>query len=143
MPNVYLIIAESGELFPSTTTDFEYFRKKKPGTVLKAKISEPRNGKYHRLYFGLLTVALRNQEKYEVFDDFRIECQIKAGHYKEHITLEGEIIYRPLSIAYENLDNDEFIDLYEQVLRVILKFFLKGTDERALHEEIQKYLGFM
>lgn len=143
MTDIYLVKTESGEIIPSSYDDHEYFRKKKPGAVLKAKITEPRNGQFHRLYFALLDVAFNNQEKYDCFEDFRVECQLRAGHYKQHVTLKGKTVYVPMSIAYDKLDNDAFEKLYEQVLQVILKYFLHGTTEQEIHNEIQKYLGFM
>lgn len=143
MPDIQIIIGHSGQIFPSTENDAEYFRKKKYGSVLSAKFKEPRNGKFHRLYFALLNVAFGNQDKYDNFEDFRVECQLRAGHYKEHITLKGKTVYVPMSIAYDKLDNEEFKELYQKALNVILKHFLNGTTEQELQHEINQYLGFM
>lgn len=143
MPDIYLVVGHSGQIMPSTETDAKYFQKKKYGTVLKVKISEPRNGGFHRLYFALLTVAFQNQEKYDVFEDFRVECQLRSGHYREHVTLKGNVVYVPESISYNKLDNEEFSKLYNKALSVIIKHFLTGTTEIELSEEVSNYLRFM
>jgi len=78
-----------------------------------------RNPQHHRLFFTMLQKAFENQERYDNIEDLLIEVKLKCGWYQEHITTKGKIVYIPKSIAFENMDQNEFKSFYDKAVNVI------------------------
>jgi len=100
-----------------------------------------RNLLFHRKFFALLKVVFDNQEKYENQEDLLVEIKLKTGHYKEHVTTKGQIIYVPRSIAFENMDQISFELFYDKAIDVVLKHFISGTREE-IDRKVLEVLNF-
>jgi hypothetical protein len=55
------------------------------------------------------------------FDQFREDITILAGFYEQTFNLKGEMKMRAKSISFANMEDDEFSELYEAVLTVLLR----------------------
>ena len=132
---VYLKKTLSG-LQPVSNSDEEALSKYKIGDELKAKLTKPRNPKFHRKGFALLNMAYENQDVYNNFDDFRFVVTMKAGFYKRIQTDKGEV-FRTLSISYASMDQAEFEDWYSKVLDVIISFL--EVTEQDIEENLINY----
>jgi len=143
MADIDLVKLTNKCLAPSLPTDEEKIAKWKVGDILRAKVNKPRNGKFHRKFFALLNVAFENQDEYSIFEDFRIEVELKCGNYREHVTTKGILIYIPKSIAYAKMDDIEFALLYDKALDIILEHFCWGSTEEAINHRVMEVLNFM
>ena len=142
MAIIYLKKLSNGCLVPSLDQDAEKLKPWKIGEILRAEIKKQRNGKFHRKLFALLNLAFENQEKYKTFEDFFVEIKLKTGHYREHVTTKGKMIYIPKSISYSNMDELEFTVFYKKVINVIVENFMIGSTEEEIEKEVSLILSF-
>ncbi len=71
---------------------------------------------HHRKWWAIFHDAYNNQEKFLSEKDFEVWLKIKAGHYDEHITADGQMVYIAKSIAFENMDQSEFQGFYDKTV---------------------------
>lgn len=132
-----------GTLVPDDDETVEQLRKLKAGNVVLVDYRRPRNIKFHRKFMALVSLVYDNQETYSNREALLTELKLQVGHYKEHITLGGKIIYQPKSISFASMDEDEFSLFYSRVVDVVLRFFLTGMSEDELNEMVDSILGFV
>jgi hypothetical protein len=113
-------------------------RRWKVGETLKCGVKKPRDYTNHKRYFALLSLTFENQEKYSSLEHFRKAVQIAAGHVDELITLEGEVLLLPKSIAYDALDEMEFSKVFAETMTVCAKI-LGDLELHHLEQEVARY----
>lgn len=116
----------------------EAMKRWKVGETLKCSVKKPRDYRNHKRYFALLNLTFENQERYTSFEHFRKAVQIAAGHVDELVTLEGEIVLIPKSIAYDALDEMEFSKVFGETMTVCAKI-LGELELHVLEEEVSRY----
>lgn len=132
---LYLLNTASG-LRPCYDSDYDEKRKLKLGKIYKAKITLARNIDFHRKYFALINCAWSYQNEKttahfkESVECFRKTVEIAAGHCDTAYSISRkEWIEIPKSIAFDKMDEAEFMDLYERVKDVLFSVFLRGISE--------------
>lgn len=123
-------------LKPLYDEDFDEKKKLKIGEIYEADVKKARNLQFHKKYFALINCAweYQNEKVVEFFhhnkDAFRKTVEIAAGLY-EPVYLIGkkEWSQAPKSIAFDKMDEAEFMDLYDNVKRVLFQTFLRHIDE--------------
>ncbi len=110
----------------------------KIGETVKCSVRKPRSYKHHKHYFALLNLTFENQERYTSFEHFRKAVQIAAGHVDELITIDGEVIFLPKSIAYDTLDELEFAKVFGEAMKVCATI-LGDLDLDELRVEVERY----
>lgn len=127
-----------GALYPMDEEAESALKRLKAGKDCWCEIKVARDPVQHRRYFGLLTLTFENQERYTNIEHFRKAVQIKAGHVEELITLDGEVLLMPKSIAWGSLDQLEFDMLFGQVMRVCADILgMEGLHE--LEQEVARW----
>lgn len=135
--DIYLTRTLNG-LVPADAEAKQAVKRWKIGETLKCSVRKPRCYVNHKRYFGLLNLTFENQEKYTNFEHFRKAVQIAAGHVDELITLEGEVVYVPRSIAYDSLDEMEFGKVFGETMAVCARI-LGDLDLHDLRVEVERY----
>jgi hypothetical protein len=107
-------------LVPLYSSDLDEKRKLKIGETYQVEVKRPRNYQFHKKFFALLNIGWENTDVEMPFDTYRRWVTMRAGFYKVYHTPKGEL-YEPESIAFSNMDDDTFSDVYERVLNIILK----------------------
>jgi len=107
-------------LVPLYSSDLDEKRKLKIGETYQVEVKRPRNYQFHKKFFALLNIGWENTDVEMPFDTYRRWVTMRAGFYKVYHTPKGEL-YEPESIAFSNMDNDTFSEVYERVLSIILK----------------------
>lgn len=110
----------------------------KVGETLKCTVKKPRCYINHKRYFALLNLTFENQDRYTSFEHFRKAVQIAAGHVDELVTLEGELVLIPKSIAYDALDELEFSKVFGETMTVCAKI-LGDLNLEVLYQELMRY----
>jgi hypothetical protein len=128
-----------GVLLPSDDECIEAMNKIKNGTEIMIEYKQKRNVKFHRKAFALLNLVLKNQDKYSNINDLLVEFKLKSGHYEEHITTKGKIIYVPKSIAFSEMDELEFNELYSKFIDIALQQFISMSKEE-LEQQIINFI---
>lgn len=126
----------AGHLAPTTDEGVEGVRKMKPGQEYQIVLTMPRNYKFHCKFFALLKVVYENQEKYDNYEAFRHEVQMRCGHYAAHTHLTGLVSYVPKSISFADMDEIQFSALYDRAIDVLIENFIPGTDRDELIAEV-------
>lgn len=133
----------------------EALEKYRNGSLLLCKIVQPRNQKFHAKFFALLSVGFRYWEPGEIdskygqpeknFEQFRKDVTILAGFYTVDTRLDGSVRVNAKSISFAKMSEDEFAELYNKVINVLLKrIFTQFTKEeviRMAEEEILSFAG--
>ncbi|MCR4303702.1 MAG: DUF1367 family protein [Gallionella sp.] len=126
-----------------------------PGEMARVEAVVPRNGKFHRKFFALLTVGFehwqsgRKHKTYKGrpvqknFETFREDITVLAGFYEQHFDVRGNMVLKAKSISFAKMDDIEFERLYNAVADVLLAHVLTtyaGRDE--LDEIVEKVMRF-
>ncbi len=139
MTDIYMMKGADGAFHMTDELSIEHGQSLALGEVYKFVCTKPRNYAFHKKYFALLTLAFKNQEKYDTFEHFRDSVTMQAGHYKTIIAVgTGETLFIPKSISFANMDEIQFAKLYSNTLNVILKYFMQNTTQ----EELERVLNF-
>lgn len=89
------------------------------GEIIRVKLMRDRNPRHHRLFFALLQLVYKNQEKYLSLEALKFAVTIQAG-WVDEIKLAGDkVTLKPKSIAWGKMDQNEFNDYYAAALRAI------------------------
>jgi hypothetical protein len=129
---------------------------KEPGEMFSVETMFPRNPKFHKKMFALLSVGFDNWEPdrkrfsyggrtiEKNFERFREQVLILAGHYDQVFSLRGdkmELVAK--SISYAAMDDAEFETLYSAVIDVLLREVCtryKGREElEAVAEQVMRF----
>lgn len=114
-------------LEPAHSHDVAAFDTLHRGNEYKVVVTQARNIGHHRKAFALLQMVFENQDIYDNIEDLLVEFKLKSGHYREHITTKGKLIYVPKSLAFENLDQTAFEEIYSKFITIAMESF--GLDE--------------
>ncbi len=109
----------------------------KQGETLRAVLTKPRNSKHHRKFFAMLTLVFENQDRYDVLEDLLTEVKLRVGHYSEHLTVKGVVIYIPKSISFDEMDQLEFDGIYQKAINCCLKYFIKPDNEELINQIVR------
>ncbi len=120
-------------------SDYDKIKKLKEGHEYSVTVKQIRNPRFHRKYFAMIKMVYDNWDNptNRPMEDFRKDLQIRAGYYYEDIDLDGVVTIKSKSIAFENLDEIEFNELYERVKDVISEYF--GLDNPIIEQNIERY----
>lgn len=75
-------------------------------------------------------------------DLFRKDLIILAGYYEAHFKITGEVRMEAKSIAFANMDDDEFYKLYYDVHDVIRKHILRNYTREELDRVLAEHERF-
>ncbi|HQC63267.1 MAG TPA: DUF1367 family protein [Candidatus Marinimicrobia bacterium] len=134
---IFLVKTQSGVLAPFDDADAQRMAKIKTNEVVRAEITKPRNLLFHKKFMALVRLVFENQERYNSIEDLLVEFKLKVGHYKEHITTDGKIVYVPKSISFSQMDEYEFNEFYNKALNVLGKII--KVDSETLREQIEQF----
>ena len=115
----------------------------------------PRNYKFHKKLFALLTVGYdawepgrkhktyKGKEVSKNFERFRADVTVMAGYYEQVFDLKGRMKLEAKSISFASMDDEVFNDFYSAVADVLLREVLVNYKGRAeLDSVIEQILGF-
>lgn len=137
MPDL-LLVKSFGRLEAADPDTVEYLKGLSVGELVKARVTKPRHGAFHRKVMSLLQLAYENQDQFDNFDDFRKSVTIEAGYYRDRKMFDGTIMLEAKSLSYAAMCELEFQKFFNDAFNVIVKFL--GTDDATLNQEIQGYM---
>lgn len=126
--------------------DYELLKKVKVGTIVKAKIVQPRNVKFHRKFFALINAAwdcLTEQQRTNLRskDTFREQLLITSGFSESLFDINGQqFLERARSISFAKMDEPSFNEVYNRVLDTILTLLIaNGVSEAEFNNILSNY----
>lgn len=141
---LYVRNTETGLLPLYDSDDFEK-RKLKIGQDYKIEIKKARNVQFLKKYFALIKLAWLNMpeqfdSQYPHPENLRKALQIEAGYFETSYTLDGMQLIESKSIAFDELDEDGFQEVYNKVLDVVLKWILPNNTSEEIEKELINFL---
>jgi len=139
---------------PADDAALKFRRRFKAGQMAHGDFAMMRDPVKHRKYFGLLNVGFDNWEPGEIdskfgtpeknFERFRKDVAILCGHYDIVTRLDGTARPEAHSIAFANMEDDTFNELYSKTIDLFLKRIYGNTDMTAeeLDAIVMEYIGF-
>lgn len=118
-------------------SDFELAKKIKIGEVYEYEYKKPRNYRFLKKFFALVNMVFENQEQYTNIEHLRKDLIIESGNYYLRHDLHGVEIREAKSISFANMTEEEFSELYNSVVDVVVKHF--HFDREEIAEEIERY----
>lgn len=111
---------------------------------VNCNVQKIRNPQLHRKYFAFINIVWENlpehlEEHFPSKDTLRKSLQMYAGHYDECVSLKGQRILMPRSIAYNELDELQFKELYDAVLQVVRKHIIPELDDSTINKMEEFY----
>ena len=110
------------------------------GTVMMVEAKQPRNVKHHRLYWALVNKVFENQSKYATADDLHEAIKYALGYYRTVQTPTREIVVTE-SITFRKMDQTEFREFFDKVVRLVCQHILPGVRGEELRREIYEMIG--
>lgn len=105
------------------------------GEIVGLRLSKARNPAFHRKYRALVRHVYQScGGQWRSPEDLHVELKIRCGHYTEHLTARGELVYVPDSTAFDRMDETVFARFYDDVIRLICSEVVPGLDEAALRD---------
>lgn len=138
-----LVVAPRRRIIPATERDIERLRSFRVGDLLPVQThGKPRNGGNHRRFFAMVRIIAQNHPRLRNEEDVLLELKIRAGHYREYITSDGEIVFNPKSISYEDLDEIEFREFFDKAITVATDELLPDLPPKRLNAYIDELVAF-
>lgn len=128
---LYLIVTKSRHIVPATPEDRAKLRALKPGDMIPCRITKPRNGDHHRKFMALVSFVAGHHPLYRDVESLLVELKMRTGHYDHYVRRStGEIVYIPKSIAFDEMDEGDFIIWSAKAKEAIFTHFLPEFTER-------------
>lgn len=140
------LVRKDFSFIPASDEDMEKAIKLRKGEVLECTVKTLRNYALLRKFWALINVAwsFLTEPQQEFFqgsvDGFRCTLEVAAGYYEEFYDLARKSwVQKPKSIAFDKMDEAEFSKLYEAVVDVIFKIFLKQVDKETFYKALKDF----
>lgn len=85
------------------------------GATLKFSFKLPRSPKHHRYFFWKLAGLFDRQDRFEDSERLRSWLTVGAGYADFVPGPDGQMVALPQSLAYESMDEAEFVDLAQKI----------------------------
>lgn len=133
-------------LVPLYDSDYDLKKRLRVGSVVKCKVSNPRNYEHHKKFFALVRLTFDNlpsnlAEYYRVHNEEDMLRRFKRdlGYFKTSLNERGEKEIEYQSISFSAMEQHEFERFYNQCIDLVLYKYLKGIDKEDLITEIENF----
>ncbi|MCK3656423.1 hypothetical protein A4G19_13900 [Pasteurellaceae bacterium Macca] len=142
---IQMIKGADGVFAPAFEMDLPALQGFKTGEMYSVEIKRSRNPQFHRKVFAFFNFcfshwtaehsALQFQDERSQFETFRKHLTVLAGFYEQTWNIKGEVRIEPKSLAYGNMEQDEFEQCYSALINAALKHvFGNTTDENVISQ---------
>lgn len=106
------------------------------------KVWNKRKEGHHRKYFALVNAIFPHQTGYATVKALHDQLKIAVGFsYEARDLATGETRTYPDSIAFDNIDQTEFEQVYDRIVEVVLTRILPGVGRRDLEAQVHDILA--
>lgn len=133
-------------LVPLHDSDLDLKKRLRVGSVVRCKVSNPRNYEHHKKFFALVRLTFDNLplplvEKWNIRNEYDMLRRFKRdlGYFNNTINEYGEHEIEYLSISFAAMEQHEFEQFYNQCIDLVLFKYIKGIDKQDLITEIENF----
>lgn len=134
-----------GGLEPASAETEDWLAKKACGVLIEAETKEPRNGKFHRLFFALVNLVFQNQEVWPTQELLLVALKIGAGHYTANYFKlpDGQVVMTPTpkSISFAKMDETEFSKFFDRICDVVIKDYWADMTREEIKADVAEIVG--
>lgn len=134
MSREILMVRQGGKLLPADSLaeeDLMAFSDRKPVLV---EARHPRSPQHHRLLFALLRKVARSTPTPLSEDALRQWILVRTGHVDILPLGFGKLYEAPKSMAFRNMDQREFRDLFDAAVKLIMEEVAPGLPDSFADE---------
>lgn len=137
---MYLKVTEDYGLIPvpSNEDGVKYLYNRKVGDVLTTDVKVCRSYENLQRFHVFIRETFAMQEFFDNKETYRYWLTMKAGYFDTIVTPAGKAIFKAHSIAFDNMEEDEFKKVFSNCIDVFLKEFGQGQTE----QDILNVIGF-
>ena len=133
-------------LVPLHDSDLDLKKRLRVGSVVRCKVSNPRNYEHHKKFFALVRLTFDNLplplvEKWNIRNEYDMLRRFKRdlGYFTNTINEYGEHEIEYLTITFAAMEQHEFEQFYNQCIDLVLFKYIKGIDKQDLITEIENF----
>lgn len=133
-------------LVPLHDSDLDLKKRLRVGSVVRCKVSNPRNYEHHKKFFALVRLTFDNLplplvEKWNIRNEYDMLRRFKRdlGYFTNTINEYGEHEIEYLSTSFAAMEQHEFEQFYNQCIDLVLFKYIKGIDKQDLITEIENF----
>lgn len=133
-------------LVPLYDSDSDLKKRLRVGSVVKCKVSNPRNYEHHKKFFALLRLTFDNlpsnlAEYWNIRNEEDMLRRFKRdlGYFTSSLNERGEREIEYQSISFAAMEQHEFERFYNQCIDLVLYKYIKGIDKEDLITEIENF----
>lgn len=129
-----------GLLVPADDSEAERMKRFKTGEQYEIEIKQSRNPAFHRKVFAFFGFCYEywcaNGTNWEMMSDdgqrdvFRKNLTVLAGYYDEFVSISGSVRIEAKSLAYANMDQEEFERCYSALINAAIKHVFAETKDQ-------------
>ncbi|WP_338515740.1 DUF1367 family protein [Erwinia aphidicola] len=144
-----LVKHPGGVFSPVNDSDIERLQRFKNGETYCADIKLSRNPQFHRkvmAFFGFCfehwcadRAGIGNADEHTQRTRFRKDLTILAGFYDTVVNIRGEVRAEAKSLAYSNMDQEEFERCYSSLINAAIKHVFAGTRDPNIINQLRSY----
>lgn len=146
---IEMIKLPGGIFHPADDRDAERVKRFKNNEIYKLEIKLTRNPHFHKKVFAFFNFCfahwsadrtpLANADEATQFDRFRKDLTILAGFYEQTVRLNGDIRTEAKSLAYANMESEEFERCYKSLINAAIKHVFAGTRDQNILNQLYSY----
>lgn len=130
---------QGNTLRPTGSVGEDALRSIHDGDFVMVEVKQGRNLAHHQKFFALLDLVRRNQSKYQTTEDLLTAVKIYTGHYDIVQLHDGKPVIAPKSISFARMDQQEFGQFYDKVIRLVCEHIIPGLPEGTLRAELEAF----
>lgn len=108
----------------------------KPDRPVMVEVRSPRNIRHHRMFFALLREVIDGGAWDGDEDTLRDALKIACGCVDTIIGLDGKAYFKPRSMAFQSMPQDEFAKFFDRAVFYVSTRLLGDPDWEALRDRI-------
>mgnify|MGYP001576487379 CR=1 FL=1 len=135
----FLLVKKLSALHPFDEFGEAAMRNIGQGEIVSVEVKRPRNLRFHRKFFAMLSIILSNQDYYKSTDDLLDVCKLRVGHCRTLQTKLGQVQI-PKSISFAAMDDVAFADFYDRACDWVCSEVIPGLKRKDLDQEVEAQL---
>lgn len=138
-----------GLLSPANDRELERLNKFRSGCLYPVEVKLMRNPDFHRKVFAFLNFCFQywSAEHTEwqflsesaQFDTFRKNLTVLAGYRDVTYTIDGRMRVEPKSLAFGNMEQDEFEECYSAMINAALKHVFQNEPDPKINDKLRGF----
>lgn len=130
-----------GVLAPYDEMEAEKLKKFKSNELYEIDIKRTRNPQFHRKVFAFFKFCFEHWRGDREFMDeegqfkvFRNQLTVNAGYYDEYYKFDGSVRVEAKSLAYGNMDQEEYEKCYVALTNAAMRTIFKGCGDNTYNQ---------